>query len=189
MDGTRAYSDRLAEFKRGILFVTPDLFVIHDHFVAKAPARLQACLHLPPSTKLDPIWKDLRYESTNWSFRIHAPGRKHELRGWTRLESIPGSLPAGASNDLVMQLAPPNTGVDELDVVVVVTVAKTTAKRDYAFKLLESASAVGARIHRDGFPTLVAFRLNPSATESSLTGFPFRGPVGVDIFRPVQRSR
>jgi len=183
LDGTRAYADRLAEFKRGLLFVAPDLFVIHDHFISRKPVRLQACLHVPPGTIIDPVWKDLRYNSSNAWFRVCAPGKKNELRAFTRLEPLPGSL----QDDTVMELAPPNKSVTELDVLTVLVVGKTGEKRDYAFKLLESINAVGARIHRDGLPTLVAFRLNPSSTNSTLTGFPFDGPVGVDVFRPVKR--
>jgi len=60
---------------------------------------------------------------------------------------------------------------------------------DYVFKLVESNTAVGARIHRDGLPTLVAFRLDPANPNSSLDSFKFSGPVGVSVFRPKRNAR
>ena len=35
--------------------------------------------------------------------------------------------------------------------------------------------------------TVVAFRTDPANLSSSLTGFGFNGPVGVDVFRPKHR--
>ncbi len=52
--------------------------------------------------------------------------------------------------------------------------------------LLESNNAVGARIHREGLPTLVGFKTDPAAREVSLSGFGFSGPVGVSVFKPKQ---
>jgi len=45
------------------------------------------------------------------------------------------------------------------------------------------------RIHREGWPTLVAFKLDPAAQGASLTGFGFKGPVGVDVFKPKRLAR
>ena len=86
-----------------------------------------------------------------------------------------------------MQLGP-TTPRAELDLLTVFVVYRAGAKRDYAFKLLESNSAVGARIHRDGLPTLVAFKISPDGGTASLTGFGFSGPVGVDVFKPKPKA-
>ena len=86
-----------------------------------------------------------------------------------------------------MRMGPTNK-VAELDLLTVFAVHRHGGTNDYAFKLLESNTAVGARIHRAGYPTLVAFRIDPSAGGASLTGFGFRGPVGVDVFKPKRRE-
>jgi hypothetical protein len=175
-----AYRGRLREYRRGILFVEPDLFVVHDHLVAEKPSRFQMVLHPPAATKLDPIWGDLRLESTNAGLRIHAPGQKHDPRFWGRMDSAAELILPGTT---AMQLGPTNQLVT-LDMVTVFAVHQRGEKRDLAFKLLQSNTSVGARIHREGVPTLVAFRIDPTEAHPSLTGFAFSGPVGVDVFKP-----
>jgi hypothetical protein len=61
------------------------------------------------------------------------------------------------------------------------------ARRSLAFKLLESESAIGVRVHRDGLPTLLAIRRNGVVGEANLTGMKFNGPAAVDVFRPRRR--
>lgn len=60
-------------------------------------------------------------------------------------------------------------------------------KRSLAFKLLESDSAIGVRVHRDGLPTLVAFRKGTASGEAVLTGLKFNHPVAVDVFKPKRK--
>jgi hypothetical protein len=185
LDGSVAYGDRLRFFRRGVLFVEPDLFVVHDHVVGNEPVTVQMVLHPPAATRLDPIWHDLRLELPKAGFRIHAPAARHTLRSWERMENpVDGLLPG----TVTMRLGPTNT-VSELNMVTVFALFQGGVTNDYAFKLLESNTAVGARIHRLGLPTLVAFRIDPSAAGASLTGFGFSGPVGVDVFKPKKRAR
>jgi hypothetical protein len=61
------------------------------------------------------------------------------------------------------------------------------ARRSLAFKLLESDTAIGVRVHRDGLPTLVAIRKIGVLGEANLTGLKFTGPVAVDVFRPRRK--
>ena len=82
-----------------------------------------------------------------------------------------------------MQLGPTNK-LTTLDLLTVFAVHGKGQKKEYAFKFLQSYTAVGARIHLEGLPTLVAFRIDPAESKPSLTGFAFGGPVGVDIFKP-----
>ena|SRR5438093_728521 len=185
LDASAAYGDRVKVFRRGLLFVEPDLFVLHDHLVGKESVTFQMYLHPPAATGIDPIWHDLRLESSNAGFRIHAPAARHALRSWERIESAVDALLPGTTT---MRLGPTNK-ITQLDVLTVFAVYPTGATNDYAFKLLESNNAVGARIHRQGLPTLVAFRIDPAAEGASLTGFAFRGPVGVDVFKPKRRAK
>ena len=178
LDASAAYRGRLQQYRRAILFIEPDLLVLHDHLVAKKPARFQMVLHPPAATQVDAAWRDLRLDLPDGGLRIHAPGTKKMLRAWERIESAVDQFLPGT---VTMRLGPTNQ-LAELDLVTVFAVCREGRKTDYAFKLLESKSAVGARIHRDGLPTLVAFKTDPAATSASLTGFGFNGPVGVDVF-------
>ena len=184
-DASAAYRGRLTQYKRSVLFVEPDLFILHDHLVASQPASFQMILHPPAATRVDKTWGDLRLESSKAAFRIHAPAEKKKPRNWER---VPTSTDALFPGTVTMQLGPTNT-LTELDLVTVFAVQRGGEKRDLAFRLLESPNAVGARIHREGLPTLVAFKTDPAVTQASLAGFPFTGPVGVDVFRPKQKVR
>ena len=62
-----------------------------------------------------------------------------------------------------------------------------SAKRSLAFKLLESDSAIGVRVHRDGLPTLIVFRKGTVSGEAVLTGLKFNQPVAVDVFKPKRK--
>jgi hypothetical protein len=180
LDATAAYRDRLKEYRRGVLFIQPDLFVLHDHLVAEKPAKFQMLLHPLSATQVDAIWGDLRLDSTNGGIRIHTPSRRPEIRAWSRVASITNvPLP----DTTAVQIGPSNQ-LATLDLITVFGVYRAGAKTDFAFKLLEGRTAVGARIHRDGLPTLVAFKTDPAVTNPTLTGFGFVGPVGVDVFKP-----
>jgi hypothetical protein len=186
LDASAAYRGRLQKYRRAVLFVEPDLFVLHDQLVAGEPVTFQMRLHPLAATRVDTNWGDLRLELPQGGFRIHAPGERRVLRSWQRIESPADALLPGT---VTMQLGPTNK-VSRLDVLTVFGVFRGPARYDYyAFKLLESDSAVGARIHRAGFPTLVAFRSDPAAASASLTGFGFTGPVGVSILKPKPLSQ
>ena len=187
LDGSAAYRDQLKTYRRGILFVAPDLFVVFDHLVAKEPAKFQMFLHPPAAAQVDPAWHDLRLNLPNATCRVHAPGTKKMLRSWERVESPADKILA---HTVTMQLGPTNK-LAALDVLTVFTVYRSGENRDkdyYAFsRLVESDTAIGVRIHRNGWPTLTAFKLDPSAPSASISGFGFKGPVAVDAFRPKQK--
>lgn len=186
MDVSAAYGGRLELYRRGILHIDPDLFIVHDHFIARKPAVFQMVLHPPSATLVDSVWKDLRLDLLNkGGMQINAPSLRHQLRSWEKIESTADSILPGTAT---MRLGP-TVALSDLDMVTVFAVYRPGEKKDYAFKLLESNTAVGARIHRAGLPTLVAFRTNSkSGTAASLTGFEFIGPVGVDVFRPKAKQ-
>jgi hypothetical protein len=180
LDASAAYRGRLQEYRRGVLFIQPDLFVLHDHLVARKPAKFQMLLHPSSATQVDPIWGDLRLDSTNGGLRIHTPSHRPELRAWIRVASVTDAM---LPDTMAVQIGPSNQ-LATLDLITVFAVYPAGAKTDYAFKLLESKTAVGARIHRDGLPTLVAFKTDSAVTNPTLTGVSFSGPVGVDVFKP-----
>jgi hypothetical protein len=180
LDATAAYRDRLTQFRRGVLFVEPDLFVLHDHLTAKEPVGFRMSLHPSSATHLDAAWGDLRLDLPNAGVRINTPGRKTSPRSWSRVPSAADSLLPGT---VTMELGPTNK-LAQFDIVTVFAVYRAGEKKSYSFKLLESNTAVGAQIHRDGLPTLVAFKTAAGAADGSLAGFGFHGPVGVYVFKP-----
>ena len=179
-DATAGYRDRLTQYHRGVLFVEPDLFVVWDHLVAREPALFKMRLHAPEVIMVDPLWHDLRLELSRAGLRITAPPPRKNPRDWERVESAADQL---FPHTATLQLGPTNQ-LAALDLLTVYAVHRRGERNDFAFRLLETTSAVGARIHRDGLPTLVAFKTAASATNASLMGFGFSGPVGVDVFAP-----
>ena len=180
LDAGAAYRDRLKQFKRGILFVEPDLFVLYDHLVATAPSDFQMLLHPPAGARVDGVWGDLRLELPRAGITIDAPAGRNRPRNWERTESAADGI---LTNTVTIRLGPTNQ-LDQLDLLTVFAIHRAGERRDLAFKLLESTSAIGARIHRAGLPTLVAFRTDPGAGKANLTGFEFSGPVGVSVYKP-----
>ncbi len=185
LDASAAYRGLVEQLTRSILFVEPDLFILHDQFVASSPVGFAMVLHAPEGTRVDADWGDLRLETTLNNLRINTPGTKKSFRAWKKVESEIDHLFPGT---VTMRLEAP-AKLTRVGVTTVFAVSPASQKRDYAFKLLESTSSVGARIHRDGLPTLVAFRTIPEGQPASLTGFHFDGPVGIDVFRPKQKPR
>jgi hypothetical protein len=179
-DVSRAYEVQLEEFRRGILYVEPDLFVIYDHLIAREPSSFQMVLHPPSEARVDPVWHDLRLDLPAAGLRIHAPALQKKLRSWERIASPADSrLP----DTVTMQLGPTNQLV-QLDLLTALVVHPGGQQKELAFRLLEGSNAIGARIHRDGLPTLIAFRIDAAKEQPSLTGFTFAGPVGIDLFKP-----
>ena len=184
LDLTSAYRGSLGQYHRGILFVAPDLFVVYDHLVGRERMNFDMFLHPPATTRLDSDWHDLRLDTPLASLRVNSPSRG-ELRSWERVES---SADAILPNTMTVKIGPTNK-VSHVDLLTVFAIQPAGKGMDYVFKLVESNTAIGARIQRNGLPTLVAFRSNPTNSNSSLDSFKFTGPVGVAVFRPRQIKR
>jgi hypothetical protein len=183
LDATPAYRDQVELFRRGILFVEPDLFVIYDRVVAKAPSNFKLVLHPPAETAVDSVWGDLRLESAKAGFRIHSPAAQNQSRNWSRVESAADKI---LSNTLTVEMGPTNK-LAELELLTVMVPHRAGANRELAFRLLKGDNAIGARIHRDGYPTLIAFKQDLSISKASLTGFAFAEPAGVSVFQSKKK--
>jgi len=184
LDVTSAYRDQLKQYRRGILFVEPGLFVLWDHLVAKDEMSFKMFMHPPAATRVDSDWHDLRLELPRAGIEIGSPAARKQPRDW---EPVKSDSDMFLPDTVTMQLGPTNK-LATLDVLTVFAVHRTGEKMEVAFRLLESTSAIGARIYRNGYPTLVAFKTDFVAPEGSLTGFRFVGPVGVDVFKPKQTA-
>ncbi|KAB2658620.1 MAG: hypothetical protein DVB31_15570 [Verrucomicrobia bacterium] len=183
-DAAGPYGRALTGYRRAVLFVEPDLFVIHDHLVGRDPARVAMLLHPPAATRVDPVWGDLRLELPKAGLTIQTPAARNRTHVWERVDPAADLVFPGT---VAVRMSATNT-TPVIDLLTVVAVHRAGTRRDGATKFLESNTAVGARIHRDGLPTLVAFRTGPMGGQASLTGFGFEGPVGVSVFRPKQRN-
>lgn len=179
-DLTPAYRDRVLVLRRGILFVEPDVFVIYDHLGLDRRIDAKVVFHLPKEARIDPIWHDLRWEGQRAMMRVSMPAERGSLREWQRVDSSGENVWPGT---MTVQ-SEWSSGAGSCDVLTVIAVSERSRGGKYDFKRLEARNAVGVRIHRDGYPTLVAFRVNSEDAEVSLTGFRFRGPVGVSVYRP-----
>jgi hypothetical protein len=183
LDGSAAYHAQLKEFKRGILFIEPDLFILYDHMVARELSGFQMLLHPPVFTQVDNVWGDLRLHSPKAVLRIHAPSGRKMFRRWERTESASDKI---LPDTLTVRLGPTNK-LAEFNCLTVFAINRANDPQELAFKLIESNHAIGARIHRNGLPVLAAFKTDQSLETSSLTGFVFSGPVGVSVFKPKVR--
>jgi len=184
-DLTGAYRGRVRTLRRAVVFVEPDLFVFYDRLVAPEPVSFDMLLHPPSITVLDTNWGDLRLDLPKAGLRIHSPAPKGFLRPWSRVSSSADTL---LPDTVTMRLGPTNR-VSELDLLTVLVVYPAGGVQGFAFKFLESPTALGARIHRQHLPTLVAFRTASTAPVASLSTYEFTGPVGVAVFKPKPRSR
>ena len=184
LDGTPAYSDRLEKYTREIVYVEPDLFVVYDHLIARDPADFKMLLHPPAATRVDSLWGDLKLETHSASMIINAAATRKVQRSWEKISSATDRV---FTNTVTMQLGPTNR-VSSLDVITVFAVHPADQKFELVTKLLESPTTVGARIHRNGLPTLIAFRTAPASEKASLSMFEFSGPVGVSVFKPKAKK-
>jgi len=183
LDLTAAYCGSVEQYRRGILYVAPDLFVVHDHLVGHERINFELILHPPATTRVDSNWHDLRLDTPVARLRVNSPSRG-ELRTWERVESPADSF---LPNTMTVKIGPTNK-VSQVDLLTVFAIQPAGKGMDYVFKLVESNTAIGARIQRDGLPTLVAFRSDPTNSNSSLDSFKFTGPAGVGVFRPKRNG-
>lgn len=185
-DVSSAYADRSARVERRMLFVETNLLVLYDYIQTPTPVSVQWTYSVVGPVRLDPVWGHLIMERPHSTWTAHLPTKKGEHRNWELLPVSPQEKEASLSRFRIGNLSTQK----EFHLLTVFAASPSGAHHNLALKLLESDSAIGLRIHRDGWPTLVAFRLHPTSESFSatLTGFGFKGSVGVDILSP-KRSR
>ena len=173
--------------KRHFLFVEPDLVVILDELslTDSAPVETGFWFSFPPSRDaLRDEWTVQTPSSGLTARFLTSPKSRQE---WVAMptpsvaNSSTNSAP-GCVRSLVSE-----SGAEFYQITILVIHPDQT-RRSLAFKLLESDTAIGARIHRDGLPTLVAFRKTSCVGEANLTGLKFTASVAVDVFRPRKKK-
>lgn len=188
IDGATTAHPILKSARRHILLAEPDLVVILDELVLTNSSAVEVQL---PSRKL------LQHDSVHDEWTLSS----ERARVVVRLLSLPQSTQswhshATSSTGRGMTNSGPgavrsivaDSGA-EFQHLSIFSVHTNQVRPSLAFKLLESDTAIGARVHRDGLPTLVAFRKASCLGEANLTGLKFTAPVAVDVFRPKPRSQ
>jgi hypothetical protein len=175
VDLTPLPAGRVRKFTRHLLHVEPDLFVICDEIVLAEPAKVEVGWWFPAGVARDAAREE-------WKLQLPRAGVTARILGSPR--NSERLWPAASVRDaMCVHSGTTNKTVEFRQITALVPQAKN-GSRSLAFKLLESDSAIGMRVHRDGLPTLIAFRKDAPASEANLTGLKFTGPVAVDVFRP-----
>jgi hypothetical protein len=183
LDLTSAYTNRLTRFHRHLLFVQPDLFVVYDDIEAKEPDEFAIFVNSPFEMEFAPKARDFRMEMPKAGFVAHLLlADRNMFERWQALNST------DAACSRAFQLTSTNK-LHEVRLITAMRPHLPGQRQDTGFKLLQSTTAIGARIWRSGLPTLIAFRTAAKGSEADLTGLPVPGSVAVDVFDPKPRSR
>jgi hypothetical protein len=187
VDLVNSYGPGLKQFKRHLLHVRPDLFVICDEISPSQPSAIDVALWFPQNVAFDPARDEWRLQTTNAGLTTRLFGSPRAAwRSWVASDvANPGD--AGTEGLKCLRSGVTNKVLEFRQITVLVPHEKGK-KRSLAFKLLESETAIGVRVHRDGLPTLIAFRKSSVGGEANLTGLKFTGPVGVDVFSPKRKQ-
>jgi len=182
LDLAAGYSGLVTRYQRHLLFVQPDLFVVYDDIEAKEPAAFALALNSCSSLEFDQGSRDFRFEDSKAGLVAHVllPDRA-VFQNWERLDAT------NAAASRVFRTASTNH-LQEMRAIIAMRPHRVGQRKDTGFKLLQSNTAIGARIWRSGLPTLIAFRTVPDG-EADLTGLKFNAPLAVDVFNPKPRSR
>jgi hypothetical protein len=185
LDLTPGYADRLARFHRHLLFVHPDLFVVYDDIEARQPSTFAISISSPV---------DLAFDQRSGNFQAATPkaeltahvllSGKSDFQKWEPMADASGTNRAVAR---AFQITTANQ-LQELRYITALKLDSPDKKTGVGFKLLQSDTAIGARIWRAGLPTLIAFRAGPDTGEADLIGLKFSGALAVDIFKPRVRT-
>jgi hypothetical protein len=175
----------LKSFKRHLLFVEPDLFVVCDEIDLETPHVVESGWCFPGGTRRDPVREEWRLQRAEAGLTARLLGSpKAAERLWADDSSPAPTAPVPGAN--CVRFGTTNRTAHFHGFTMLVPHEKE-ARRSLTFKLLESESAIGVRVHRDGLPTLLAIRRNGVVGEANLTGMKFSGPAAVDVFRPRRK--
>ncbi len=158
------------------LWVRPNLLVIWDERPPAAGQVFRLRSQTSSTVQWDEPWQHWigRGHPLNWELRLMPP----RTCDWTVPTSPTAPEVPRTWTGQIRENASPDGWL------LVLLLQNNGGRPAAAFKYLASATAVGARIHRDGLPTLIAFRRVSASGPANLAGLSFEGPVAVNIFRP-----
>ncbi len=176
----------LKSFQRRFLCIEPDLVVVLDEISLTEPALLETGYWFPSGVSHDPVRDEWTVQAPKGGMtaRFLSSPKSNQTRREAIERQAVGTITNSALSCVRSVVA---DKIREFYQITVLVFHPEQSRRSLAFKLLESDTAIGVRVHRDGLPTLAAFRKTSCTGEANLTGMKFDGPVGVDVFRPKKR--
>jgi hypothetical protein len=178
-----AYAPRLTRYLRHLLHVEPDLFIIYDDLEAAQPVQFQLIFASAAPLGVEAKSGNFVLEQPGAGFTGHSMSSPFRVLGpWSIL--APRTNGATEFSGHWRAVAAATNRLTELRLVSAFITHAAGHKRPSGFRLLESDSAIGARIYRDGLPTLIAFRKSAFSGEAEMAGLKFNDPLAVDVFRP-----
>lgn len=177
----------LKSFQRRFLCIEPDLVLVLDDVSLTEPALVETGYWFPSQMSHDALRDEWNVQAplAGVTARFLSSPKSKQTR-WETTEgqvagTVTNSTPACVRSTVAEK-------VREFYQITVLVVHAGQSRRSLAFKLLESDTAIGVRVHRDGLPTLAAFRKTGCVGEANLTGMKFDGPAAVDVFRPKKKK-
>jgi hypothetical protein len=183
-DATEAYGKLLAHYQRQVVFVKPDLIVIHDELIAHEPSTFQFMLHAESPFQIQTNQAALRLERSRAGLDVrYLSPVELSFRQWDGYEPPPEfrqfptqwHVEAGTGEKM-----------DSLGMLTVLAPYRNGSRQDWKAHREESDSAVGARFSRAGEQILIGFQKHGAPREAELAGWQFSGPIGVQ--RASERS-
>ena len=187
LDGATAPTGALKSAHRHLLLIEPDLVVILDELALTNSAAVELGFPFARPPVHDALRDEWNLQSPHAGLTARFLTSPKCAQDWSMLTpaAVGGASTNSAPGCVRSMVAESSYKFYQ---VTILAVHPDQSRRSLAFKLLESDTAIGARIHRDGLPTLVAFRKASCAGEANLTGLKFTAPVAVDVFRPRKKK-
>ena len=176
----------LKSFQRRFLCIEPDLVLIVDEASLVEPALVETGFWFPSGLGHDSVRDEWTVQApkSGVTARFMSSPKSKQAR-WGTTEGRDDGTDTNSAAACVRSTVAEK--VREFYQITVMVVHPEQSRCSLAFKLLESDTAIGVRVHRDGLPTLAAFRKASCVGEANLTGMKFNGPVAVDVFRPKKK--
>lgn len=174
-DATAAYGTLVRRALRHVAFVKPDLIVICDDLATPEPATFQFMLHgLAPFT-VDESQARLTLERPKAGLTAqYLPPAPLAFRQW---DGYPMTMLRDATfpNQWHVEAATKDKRAD-LQMLTVLAPYRAGKRVEWSAQRLESPTAVGVRIQREGAVTTVAFRKSGVSGKATLEGLAFNAP-------------
>ena len=175
-DAVSAYGDRLTRARRKIVFVKPDLVVICDDLAAPKPVTFQFMLHaLAPFEVAEQAARlSVKQPKAGVTVQYLAPAPLR-FRQWDGFDPKPSrEFP----NQWHVEAGTPGRQAELRMLTVIVPERAGRPKGGWSAERLETDTAVGVRVVKDGKPTLVGFRKAERGT-ANLADLKFEQAVAV----------
>jgi len=179
-EATAAYTGLVTRAERAIVFVKPDVIVLYDDFAAPQPATFQFMLHGLSAFTLDEAAQTLRLDQKNAGLTVKYLARQPLAFTQTDGFNPPpkmrnGGLPFPNQWHVEAAMRQKTRVSDTLTVLVPY---RAGAYQAWTAERVDTATASGLRLTRDGKTIGIAFRKH-GAAKAEWDGKPFDGPATV----------